>query len=254
LLVQQFSVLTGREVDEDALLDGYPVVHTNSHDAIVPLNKGTVPQASFVTSEEVLGAIERTMGISGYQVGAPSAANDQTQGTKGGIQSIIAESQTRFDLTLRRFEKNIVKAIAQRFLDLDRQYFSEFESKLVLVNDQREQIPVPLTKELLAATEFHVSIVPGSTGVLDKNNRSQKFLQWAQFAMQTVPNFNRELAVIEAADFQDIENPERFFMPLAPMVPGQEDPNAMGGEQPGMPPGQPPQPGMAPPQFQQQPV
>lgn len=231
LLNQQFAVVgTLNASDEDALVEGYPIVHVQSADAIQPLNKGQVPQASFLTAQDILGSMERTMGISGYQLGAPAAADDKTQGTKGGIQSIVSEAQTRFNMTLRRFENIVLKGVAKRFLDLDRQYFSDVEEKMVLVTDQTEQIPVPLTKELLLAAEFHVNIVPGSTGVIEKDQKAQMFMQWAQFAMATIPNFNRELAVIESAEYHDIEMPERFITAM-PMM-GQGPPGAPGEEAP----------------------
>lgn len=218
LLNQQFSVLTGAQVDEDALMDGYPVVHMNTHDAVRPLDKGSVPQASFITAQDINASVERTSGISGYQLGAPAAASDNTQGTKGGIDTIVSEAQTRFDQVMRRFENIVVKGVAQRFLDLDRQYFPSFESKLMLVTEGQEQVPVPINRELINAAQYYISIVPGSTGIIDQQKKLNTFMGWAEFAMNTIPNFNREMAVMEAAELQDIERPERFIAPMAPVT------------------------------------
>lgn len=221
LLQQQWAVAAGAEVDEDALMDGYPVVHMATTDAVVPLNKGQVPQAAFVETQEIVGAIERGMGISGYQVGAPAAAQDRTQGTATGIQTIVAEAQTRFDLTMRRFEQIVLKKVARLYLDLNKQYFPETEQRIILVTDGNgQQQPVPLTKELLNLTDWHIDIVPGSTGAVDKARKAQSFMRWTTFAMSVIPNFDRQAAVMEAADYEDIENPERFVLQAPPMAPG----------------------------------
>lgn len=233
LLNQQFAVAGTLDAnDEEALIEGYPIVHVQSSDAIQPLNKGSVPQAAFIAAGDIKGAMEFTNGISGYQLGAPNAAQDKTQGTLGGIQTIVAEAQTRFSLVLKRFEKVILKGIAKRFLDLDRQYFSETEQKIIQVTNAQETIPVPLTKELLLATDFYVDIVPGSTGLLDKNQKLQKFTAWGNIAM-ALPNFDRQAYVIEAGELAEVEQPERFILQV-PTMPGMPGPGA-----PNVPPQQP---------------
>jgi hypothetical protein len=225
-LNQQFSVLTGRNVDEDAIIEGYPIVHMDSPDAVQALNKGVVPQSSFINNQELVGDMERTMGVSGYDVGSPASANDKTKGTKGGIEAIIGEAQSRFNFTLRRFEQIVLKKTAQLFLDLDMQYLPQTEEKLVMIMQHNKAQAWPVTKDVLKASEWHVMIVPGSTGEIDQAKKLNSFMQWAAFAAQSLgPGFDNEAAVIEAANLQEIDRPERFLKQAPPPEPPPEVPS-----------------------------
>lgn len=210
LLNQQYAVISGRQVDEDAIIDGYPIVHMNSADAVMPLNKGQIQQAAFVSGQELIAEIERSTGFSGYAGGGTSSEQDKTKGTMGGVAMLIQEARTRFDLTLRRFENIVLKKIAQLFIDLDKQHLSEIDAKVINLSGQSLEI----TKDLLFAADWQIDIVPGSVGFIDKQQKYQNFLEWAQFANAMIPNFNRSLAVQEAAKYREIENPERFIIPI----------------------------------------
>ena len=210
LLNQQYAVISGRKVDEEAIIDGYPIVHVDSSDAVTPLNKGSVPQAAFVSGQELIAEIERGTGFSGYAGGGTSAPTDKTKGTATGVSLLIQEAQTRFDLTLKRFEKVVLRKIAYMFLDLDKQHLSETKAKIINVSGQ----PLELTRNLLYAADWDIQVVPGSVGFIDKQQKYTNFISWVEFANALVPNFNRSLAVMEAAEYQEIENPERFIIPM----------------------------------------
>ena len=222
LLSRQFGVVSGREVDEDAILEGYPVVHMSSPDAVFPLSKGSIQQSAFLVGEEINKEIERGAGFSGYSGGVPQAATDKTAGTMGGIQTIVAEARTRFDLTLRRFEKNVLRKTAQLFLELDRQYLSETEEKLIKISGPQGTQRAAIAKEVLMMTDYQVEIIPGSVGYIDKQTKYQNFMTWVGQAV-SIQGFNAMDAIIEAADYLDIENPERFFTPPEQMMAMQQE-------------------------------
>lgn len=213
LLTQQFAVMNGRGVDEDAIIDGYPIVHMDSADAVTPLNKGSIQQASFVSGNEINAEIERGTGFSGYSGGTPNSNLDKTQGTATGTSIIVQEAQTRFDLTLKRFEKNVLRKIAYLFLDLDKQHFSEIqdeeEGRILDINGKA----IMVGKDLLNASDWQIEIVPGSVGFIDKQAKYENFIKWVEFSNAMIPNFNRSLAVKEASEYLDIEEADRFIIP-----------------------------------------
>jgi len=210
LLTQQFAVISGRKVDEDAIIDGYPIVHVDSADAVIPLNKGSVPQAAFVSGSELIAEIERGTGFSGYAGGGTSSEQDKTKGTATGVSLIIQEAQTRFDLTLKRFEKVVLKKIAYMFLDLDKQHLSETDAKVINISGE----PLEIERDLLYVSDWQIEIVPGSVGFIDKQQKYQNFISWVEFANAMIPNFNRSAAVMEAAEYQEIEESERIVIPM----------------------------------------
>lgn len=235
LLSQQFGVVAGREVDEDAILEGYPVVHMSSPDSVFPLNKGAIPQSTFLVGDEISREIEKATGFSGYSGGTPASAQDKTQGTMGGIQTIVAEAQTKFDLTLKRFEKNVLRKTAQLFLELDRQYLPETEEKLIKISSAQGTQRAAVAREVLNETDYQVEIVPGSVGYIDKQTKYQNFMTWTGQAV-AIPGFKAIDAVIEAAQYLDIENPDRFFTSPEEMMQQQQmqQQEQMGQQEQGM--------------------
>jgi len=171
ILNQQYAIVNHGGVDEDAIIEGYPVVHVNSNQDVTPLNKGMVQSAAFVQGDELIREIERITGFSGYSSGTPQSSQDKTRGTKGGIEAIIQEAQSRFDLTLKRFEKGVLKKTAQMFIDLNIQHMSSTEDKLVMVDMGSGIEGVEIAKEVLEGADWHITIVPGSTGRVEE-------LQW----------------------------------------------------------------------------
>ena len=210
LLNQQVAVINGRNVDEDAIIDGYPIVHMDSADSVIPLNKGSVQQSAFVSGNELLAEIERATGYSGYSSGVPNSSGDKTSGTMGGISIIVQEAQTKFDLLLKRFEKNILKKIAHMFLDLDQQHMSDVEPKVINIMGN----PLSIDRSLIEVSDWQVDVIPGSVGYTDKQRKYDNFISWVQLSNSLIPNFNRSLAVMEAAEYQEIEDPERFIVPI----------------------------------------
>jgi len=210
LLNQQFMVVNQRDFDEDALLEQYPIVHTNSADAVVPLQKSTVGQEVFVSGNELVAEIEKISAYSGYSNGTPASAQDKTSGTATGISIIVQEAQTRFDLTLKRFEKIVLRFTAQMFLALDRQYLSSTEGKLIKLSGGSGVQFDEFVKNILDEYEWHIEIVPGSVGFIDKQQKVNNLRMWKESAMM-MPHFDLEKYIEEEAGYLDIDDPQRFF-------------------------------------------
>lgn len=226
MLNQQYAVLNQRGVDEDAIIDGYPIVHMDSPDAVTPLNKMQIANSVFINSNDILSDIERAMGISGYELGNPNASSDKTRGTKGGVEAIIGEAQDKFAFLMKRFEQNVLKPTAQMFLDLDLQYLPSTEEKVIhIVEDDGTKNNYPVTRQILENVNWMVNIVPFSTGTIDKQNKLANFMAWVDFAMKSIPNFDKQAAVMEAAHIQEIDHPERFIKEMPPELPQQDVPS-----------------------------
>ena len=210
ILNQQYAVVNNGGADEDAIIEGYPIVHVTSVQDVAPLNKGMVQSAAFVQADELIREIERVTGFSGYSSGTPQSSQDKTRGTKGGIEAIIQEAQSRFNLTLKRFEKGVLKKTAQMFIDLNKQHMSETEDKLVMVDSGSGVQGVEIAKAVLTDADWHITIVPGSTGRQEQLEKFQHFLTWVEFASTKLP-LSPESTVFEAAKYLDIESPGRFI-------------------------------------------
>lgn len=211
LLNQQFLVINNADLNEDEIIEQYPIIHTNSKDSVIPIQKGTVGQDAFVSGNELIAEIERGTGFSGYAGGGTSAPQDKTGGTMGGIQMIIQEASTRFDLTLKRFEKNVLRFIARMFLDLDKQYFPSTEGKLIKLSGGQGIQFGEITKEVLENIDMYIGIAPGSVGFIDKQQKYNNFKTWMNDAVAMAPNFDLDLALKESAQYLDIDTPERFL-------------------------------------------
>jgi hypothetical protein len=87
-------------------------------DSINTINRVLPPSQAFTTIESIQQAIERSARWSAYSAGMTNTANDKTQGTAQGINSLIAASEPNFQVKLDDLRDTYYIPVASNYLTM----------------------------------------------------------------------------------------------------------------------------------------
>lgn len=107
-----------------------------------------LPSTGFELLTYLQQRAEGVSGVSPYLGGVPNAANDKTQGTKGGTLALIEQSVSPVQDRQQNIEESIIEPMMTKWIKIAGALMSKNEEKFVLISGQDPKW-IQLTKNLL---------------------------------------------------------------------------------------------------------
>lgn len=147
------SYIAGSSIDVDSLiqiLDQGGVMNGIAGDlSAVPVI--TPPQGSFLETNEIEQAIERTSRYSPYDDGTPQSAEDKTQGTKGGIIALQNAADPHVEAQIDDLEDMFLEPYAYKAIRMKAQYMAPDETFYALLEGKTDEW-IKISKGILSGT------------------------------------------------------------------------------------------------------